>query len=175
MKCSSCGHENIAVIYTCEVCQHPLAVCAGDNERDLVSLIRDEPLAALHPVPVQAVAPDTAVGEVIQVLADRNIGCVLIVEGDKLVGIFSERDALRRIGTRYEQVVHEPIRDFMTPAPETLTMEDSIAFALNRMDNQGFRHVPVKQEERVAGIISIRDVIAYLMQQFPELTSQDHN
>ncbi len=175
MKCPACGHNSMEGVDECEVCQEPFTPGECETDRDLAHAIRDEPLATLNPIPVVAVPPSAPVAEAVRLLAERNIGCVLIIDDDELLGIFSERDALRRIGTQYEHVAKEPIRNYMTLAPETLTMDDSIAFALNRMDVNDFRHIPIECDGRIVGITSVRDVLAYITRQFPELSAHNHN
>jgi CBS domain-containing protein len=175
MRCPSCGYDNADGLLACEICHDPLTLsvgggCEGDGE--LAESVRVDPLATLNPVPAVTVPPTTTVAEAVRLLAEKNIGCLLVVWSDTLLGIFSERDVLMRIGTRYEELAGQPIRHFMTPAPETLTPEDSIAFALNRMDVNDFRHIPIERNEQVVGIISVRDVLAYVTQQFPELAAQ---
>ncbi len=173
MRCPACGHDNIDGLDACETCHETLMQLEpGEMEMALSQAIRNEPVAILEPAPALSVAPTTPVSEVVRLMAEKNIGCVLVVWADALLGIFSERDVLRRIGDRYRELAQEPIRHFMTPAPETLTMEDSIAFALNRMDINDFRHLPIEQNERVAGIISVRDVLAYITGHFPEFAIQ---
>jgi CBS domain-containing protein len=171
MRCSSCGYENNIETDLCESCHSTLSGPGCDADRELAEAISNEPLRALNPVSPVAVSPTTSVGEAIRLLAERNIGCVLVASGEDLLGIFSERDALRRIGNDYHDVVDRPISEFMTPAPQTLTLDDSIAFALNRMDINDFRHIPVQQDGRTVGIISVRDCIAYVTKHFPELSN----
>jgi signal-transduction protein with cAMP-binding, CBS, and nucleotidyltransferase domain len=169
MRCLSCGYENAPDIDLCEVCQEPVqSADLGNPDRELAEAISNEPLSVLNPVPALAVTLTTSVAEAIRLLAARNIGCVLVTSGEKLVGIFSERDALMRIGNHYHEVANRPVSEFMSPDPQTLTLSDSIAFALNRMDVNDFRHIPVEEDGRVVGIISVRDCLAYLTQHFPE-------
>jgi CBS domain-containing protein len=125
-------------------------------------------LADLNPAPPVCVPPTARVGEVVRLLAEKNIGCVLVVWCDALVGIFSERDALMKIGTRFDELADNPIRHFMTPAPETLSPDDTIAFGLNRMAVGDFRHIPIEEDEHPVGIVSIRDLLRYVTEQFPE-------
>jgi CBS domain-containing protein len=172
MRCPSCGYDNADGLLACEICHDPLIVFHGpESESELAESIRVDPLSALKPAPALTVPPTTTVAEAVQLMAEKNIGCLLVVLSGTLLGIFSERDVLRRIGTRYEELADRPIRDFMTPAPQTLTPEDSIAFALNRMDVNDFRHIPIERDEQIVGIISVRDVLAYITQQFPELAA----
>jgi len=170
MRCPSCGFENLAGADWCEGCKQPLAgeEPAGADaglERDL----RTDPVSLLRPARPITVSPNDAVGDVVRLLAERGIGCALVTWCDALVGIFTERDVLMKIGDRYAAMKDMPVRHFMTPVPESLASEDSIAFALNRMAVGGFRHVPIEKDERPVGIISVRDVLDYLARHFPEL------
>jgi signal-transduction protein with cAMP-binding, CBS, and nucleotidyltransferase domain len=173
MRCLSCGYENGPEIELCEICQEPVpAADLGNPDRELTEAISGEPLSVLGPVPAVAVSPATTVAEAIRLLAARNIGCVLVASADRLLGIFSERDALMRIGSKYFELADRPVSEFMTPDPQTLSMDDSIAFALNRMDVNDFRHVPVVMEGRVVGVISVRDCMAYITRHFAEFKSE---
>ena len=86
-----------------------------------------------------------------------------VIDEGQVVGIFSERDALVRINTEVSQARDRPIQDFMTPNPRVLDNEAKVAFATQRMDLGGYRHVPiVDQEGELQGIISARDILRYL-------------
>ncbi len=169
MECPYCGQHYIAGSDTCDACRQPLSdeVTPPDTPTDVEESLQYETLRALKPVRPLTVSPTTSVRETVQLLATNNIGAVLVVWVDALVGIFSERDALMKIGDRMQEVAHEPIRHFMTPAPETLSADDTIAFALNRMAIGGFRHIPIEANERPASIVSVRDVLRYLTDKFP--------
>ncbi|HSW44751.1 MAG TPA: CBS domain-containing protein [Phycisphaerae bacterium] len=171
MICPSCGHVNMAGAELCESCQGNLAdqKPAQAPAAVLEETIATDPVSLLRPVAPVTVEPCTRVREVVRLLAEHNIGCVLIVFCDALVGIFSERDLLMRIGDRLDELADTPIRHFMTPAPETLGPGDSIAFALNRMALCDFRHIPIEENERPSGIVSVRDILAYATRQFPEI------
>lgn len=173
MRCASCGYENLPEADLCEICQEPVqSADLGHPDRELVEAISGEPLSVLGPVPAVTVAPTTTVAEAIRLLAARNIGCVLVGSGDQILGIFSERDALMRIGNDYHDLADRPVSEFMSPDAQTLTLADSIAFALNRMDVNDFRHIPVVMDSGVMGIISVRDCLAYVTRHFPEFNSQ---
>lgn len=155
----------------CEACLNSLTTVEPDRrgKTGLERSIESDTVSLLSPAKPVTVPPTAPVREVVGLLTDKNIGCVLVVFCDALIGIFSERDVLIRIGDRFEEVANDPIRHFMTPAPETLSPQDSIAFVLNRMAVGGFRHVPIEVDERPIGIVSARDVLAYATQQFPEI------
>lgn len=173
MNCPYCGQEYIVGADLCEGCHQPLTdiVPSASSKTAFQKGIESSTLADLKPVPPITVSPSDKVGDVIRLLSERNIGCVLVVWCDALVGIFSERDVLLKIGTRIDELANEPIRHFMTPAPETLTAEDSIAFALNRMAVGDFRHIPIEADEKPVGIVSIRDVLGYLAEHFSEISA----
>lgn len=171
MKCPSCGHLNIDGEDLCQACRQPLTTVPspGVHKTFVEHRIETRPLLVVKPVPPLTVAPSETVRNVIALLAEKNIGCVLVVSGGEVVGIFSERDALTRIGTRMEECADQPIRLFMTPQPEQLTMQDTIAFALNRMALGDYRHIPIQDNGRPVGIVSVRDMIRFITEQFPEI------
>ena len=108
------------------------------------------------------VEPGAPVSLVLQLLVAHAVGCAVVVEDGEPVGIFSERDALLRLNVDAAEHGDRPISDFMTPNPQTLDIENKIAFALQRMDAGGYRHVPIMTDGVVSGIISVRDVLNYL-------------
>jgi len=166
--CPACGFNNTPGADVCEKCGSSLDFLSEPVPSSLVEerLLTDE-IRDLNPRKPLIVAPDARVGDVLQILVDQGIGCVLVVdphreEGDQLVGIFSERDALMRLGVRYADLLDRPISEFMTGTPETLSLGDKIAFALHKMDLGGYRHVPILDGKQIAGVISVRDIMRYL-------------
>lgn len=174
MECPYCGQLNMAGADICDSCHQPLTDEAPESSpsTEFEECLQKDVLASLNPVRPVTVSPTTTVREAVQLLANNNIGAVLVVWVDALVGIFSERDALLKIGDRIDEVAEEPIRHFMTPAPETLGSDDTIAYALNRMAVGDFRHIPIEQDEKPVGIISVRDMLRYLTDRFPKLVAE---
>ena len=74
-----------------------------------------------------------------------------------------------RLADRYADVSGEPVTEFMTPNPETLDVSSPIAYALNRMSTGDFRHLPVTNAGQLVGIISLRDVLGFLSEWYPDL------
>ncbi len=133
------------------------------GEVDLKKSIMTDKLSVLNPTLSVRISPDTKVKDVIQTMAEKRIGAVLIVEDSQLVGIFSERDMVRKIALQYDEVADNPIQEFMTPSPEKLSINHNLAFALNRMDVGDFRHIPITDDEnRPTGIVAVRDIIRYI-------------
>jgi predicted transcriptional regulator len=135
----------------------------------LDTTIFQEPIKILHRRAGHVGVPlGTSVGEAARVMKEHRIGCVLVEDGGKLVGVFTERDVLSKlVGTGCDpaKVVVDGV---MTRNPETLGPEDPIAFALQLMSVGGFRHIPLVDAERhPVGILSVKDIVEYLAEQFP--------
>ena len=161
--CPYCGAENIEGDDVCLECTQTLTemsvrVPGSSLEADLV---RDR-IDMLPPHSPLTVSPKDTVGAVLATMVDSRIGCVLVVEQGKMVGIFTERDALLRLNSNAAKLFDNPISAYMTPNPETIPARSKIAFALHKMDLGGYRHLPVLDGDKPVGVISIRDILAYL-------------
>jgi CBS domain-containing protein len=143
------------------------AEMGGRDAQRLGETILDAPIRALEPKPAATVPETATIREAIQVLLDHDVGAVLVVRGGKAVGIFTERDVLRRVATSgIDQ--SRPIADIMTRDPETLGPDDGIAFALNRMIVRGFRNIPIVDERGARfALLSLRDVVAFIVSLLP--------
>jgi CBS domain-containing protein len=140
-----------------------------ETSRKVDTRIFQEPIQALHLRAGRVAVPvGTSIGEAARVMKERRIGCVLVEEGGKLVGIFTERDILTKlVGTGYDPAKVQ-VDVVMTRNPETLTPDDPIAFAMQLMSVGGFRHVPlVDADRRPVGILSIKDIVDYLVEHIP--------
>jgi CBS domain-containing protein len=100
-------------------------------------------------------------------MLEREAGAVLVERGGRAVGIFTERDVLRRVvSTGIDQ--SRSVSEVMTPDPETLGPDDGIAFALNRMIVRGFRNIPIVDEAGVPlAVLSLRDLAAFIVSLLP--------
>ena len=161
--CPYCEAENIEGADECEKCGEALfdlsvRIPASSVEGDL---LRDR-IERLWPKSPSTVAPDALVGDVLRKMVDERIGCLMIVDKGKLVGIFSERDALMKLNVDASKSFKKPISQFMTSDPVTLETNDKIAYALHKMNMGGYRHVPILFDGKLAGVISIRDILRYL-------------
>jgi CBS domain-containing protein len=96
-------------------------------------------------------------GEAAKRMVARGVGAVLVMEGDRLEGILTERDLMRAVATGYSDDAR--VGDWMTRQPETVEASDATDHAASLMIHGGFRHLPVVDQGRVAGIISIRDLM----------------
>ena len=96
-------------------------------------------------------------GEAAKRMVARGVGAVLVMEGEKLEGILTERDLMRAVAGGYSEEAR--VSDWMTRHPETVDADDATGHAASLMIHGGFRHLPVVQGDRVVGIISIRDLM----------------
>ncbi len=103
------------------------------------------------------VAAGDHLGEAAKRMVARGVGAVLVMEGEKLEGILTERDLMRAVAGGYSEEAR--VSDWMTRHPETVDADDATGHAASLMIHGGFRHLPVVQGDRVVGIISIRDLM----------------
>ncbi|MCP5109286.1 MAG: CBS domain-containing protein [bacterium] len=142
---------------------------SGRQSKQLDNQALLRPISDLdYPESPLSVSTDTTVGDALDLMAELRIGAAIVQENGKLVGIFAERDALMK-GLYHGGHGDKPISDYMTPNPDCLTPDDSIALALNRMVQGGYRHVPLIAPDRTpVGILVMRDVVAHIVSHFAE-------
>src|SRR6478672_1112957 len=124
-----------------------------------------------------AVAPDCPVSEVLRLMNHRRIGSVLVVQDmDRLVGIFTERDLLRRVAVAVPGWRDYPVTDWMTPKPHVIGPDVGWDEAVGMMDKHRVRHLPVIEDGRLIGIVSTRLLMArrteYLNREVSERTTE---
>ncbi len=108
---------------------------------------------------VVTITPDATVRELVALLAEHNVGALVVSEdGERVSGIVSERDVVRRLRDD-EGVLDSPVSAIMTPEVRTCAAEDGLTDLMQTMTEHRIRHVPVVADERLTGIISIGDVV----------------
>ncbi len=115
---------------------------------------------------VVSVEPNATLSSVVALLAERRIGAVLILGVDRrIAGIVSERDIVRALAERGAAALDEPVSRIMTRQVSTATEGETISSIMERMTAGKFRHIPVVDQGRVVGIISIGDVVKHRLQE----------
>ncbi len=113
------------------------------------------------------VGPRATAAQALKTMNEHQIDAVLVTEGERVLGIFSIRDYLRK-EPYSDGGVDEPVTRSMTPDPECLTPDDTVALALNCMSQSGYRHVPlIRGGGSTVGMPRVRDVIEFLASFFP--------
>lgn len=165
MKCPSCGHENLEGADLCESCEEDLSALDGvQPTSEIERALMEEPIASVPPRQPVCVTTNISIYDVVRKMNQRRTGCVLVTDNDKLIGIATERDILYKASEKIDQDLTKlPIASIMTPDPETLSEDDTIAYALNRMAVGGFRHIPILKGDSIAGFLSVRDILKYLV------------
>ncbi|MGB4397869.1 MAG: CBS domain-containing protein [Daejeonella sp.] len=113
---------------------------------------------------IYSVNPDTSVLDALQVMMDKNISALLVMEGPELMGIFTERDYARKIILVGKSSKETPIADVMTSRLETVDMKTSIDQCMQIMTTRHIRHLPVVEDAKVAGMISIGDLVKFVIE-----------
>ncbi len=188
MNCPSCGHENIDGIDRCENCLAPfrqLDIPSADAAEGLARSVMEDNLGQLERDEPICVTPDTPALEVVRLMKHSNSGCALVVNGKKLVGIFTEHDALLKmtsdslvpppgrdpqtagvvVASESISTSAEPVANLMSANPETLKEEDSVAEALNKMSLGRYRHIPFRKSDGTYAVASIKSVLKYIAQE----------
>lgn len=114
---------------------------------------------------VVTIEPGASLAEAAKLLAEKRIGAVLILGADRrLVGVISERDIVQALAARGAAALGEPVSQTMTRRVETCNENETIGSIMERMTRGKFRHVPVVEQGRLVGIISIGDVVKHRLQ-----------
>jgi CBS domain-containing protein len=125
-----------------------------------------EPIGSLESTPFTTVEPKASLKDVYATMLKEGVGCVLVVKGPKMLGIFSERDVVLK--TLGDVPVDTPVEKVMTPDPMTATPKTTIGEAVEMMHSRGFRNLPILDDKkRPIGLLTVNRVIKYLAAMFP--------
>jgi CBS domain-containing protein len=108
---------------------------------------------------VWSIAPNKMVFDAIQLMADKNVGALPVVENDRLVGIISERDYTRKVILKGKSSKETPVRDIMTLELVTAHPADSVTECMHVMTEKRIRHLPVMEGAKMVGLVSIGDLV----------------
>ena len=163
MICPSCGYENMEGSDRCEECMTPLYYLESrpDTAQGLARSVMEDNLSQLEQE-FLGVAPDDSAADVVKRMNEARVGCALVLEGGRLVGIFTERDVLNKLAGNLAQAQTTSVKDLMSADPEVLQESDSVATALNKMSMGRYRHVPLKKADGTYAVTSIKHVLKYI-------------
>jgi CBS domain-containing protein len=115
---------------------------------------------------IQSVEPDARLAAAIKVLSERKIGAVLVMSKGQIEGILSERDIVRVLGERGAVVLDEPVSAVMTRKVVSCRQSDTVSGIMEMMTSGKFRHLPVVEDGRVVGLISIGDIVKWRVKEY---------
>ena len=165
MRCPVCGYDNLTGAEVCDNCGADLAgrdvpEAATSYRGPLLGEHLDELLHEVNVGEPDILDASADVDEAVQVMHTKGSDCVLVVQNGRLVGIFTDRDAVLKVAGRPAQ--RQPLADLMTRDPVVLRHDDTIAVAINKMAVGGFRHIPIVEGDRPVGLVAARDVFRHL-------------
>jgi len=126
----------------------------------------DRPVRSVMQRRLVKVPPQTSVRKAATLMADKNVGAVMVIDDDRLIGIFTERDAVFRVIARGLDTETTSLADVMTAAPHTVDPDKPFGYALLVMHDHGFRHLPVIENGRPIGIVSARSAMDPELEEF---------
>jgi CBS domain-containing protein len=112
-----------------------------------------------------SIAPDTSVYHALEIMVDKNVSALLVMENDKLAGIFTERDYARKVALKGKASKDTHIGDIMTSNLITVKPESTIEECMGLMSSKYIRHLPVVDGAKLVGIISIGDVVRHIIEE----------
>jgi CBS domain-containing protein len=115
---------------------------------------------------ILSVEPDAKLSAAVKILSERRIGAVLVMSGGRIEGILSERDIVRVLGERGAAALDEPVSAVMTRKVVSCREKDTVSSLMERMTSGKFRHLPVVEDDKVVGLISIGDVVKWRVKEF---------
>ncbi|HEY8205003.1 MAG TPA: CBS domain-containing protein [Pyrinomonadaceae bacterium] len=163
MLCPSCGYDNIEGADRCDECLTSLRYLdvPGARSQGLARSVMEDDLRELDQE-FLGVTSNTSALDVIDQMKRARVGCALVIDNDKLLGIFTERDVLNKLTGKRALDPGTPVKELMSPNPETLRETDSVAAALNKMSLGRYRHIPILKADGTYAVASIKHVLRYI-------------
>jgi CBS domain-containing protein len=129
--------------------------------------LKVESVSRLQPTPPLCLRAEQTVADAVARMRQAGVGCVLVMSGDRVCGIFTERDLMRRVLAK-GQPLGVPLSGCMTADPVVVYPSESIGAAVRRMEEGGYRHLPVVDPAgRPLGVLSVKRIVHYLAEHFP--------
>ena len=136
-------------------------------EEDHMNIVRQ--LLQMKGNDVWGIAPETSVYQALRMMADKNVGALVVLEGEKVVGIMSERDYARKVVLKGKASRDVPVNEIMTQNVISVHPDQTVEECMDLMTNKHIRHLPVIEDDRLVGMISIGDVMRDILYRQREL------
>jgi CBS domain-containing protein len=133
---------------------------------DLARNLKIDSVSRLNPTPPHRVEPGQSVAQAVALMREKKVGCLLVCQDDRVVGIFTERDLMRKVLAPGKPLTL-PVADFMTPDPVQVHRKEPIGAVIRRMEEGGYRHLPVVDDAgRPVGVLSVKRIVHYLVEHY---------
>lgn len=163
MLCPVCRHDNFEGEDYCENCGADLgSTDVPESALEFEGRLLGEHLDALGLTRPAVVAPTEPVRAALDRMRADGVDCLLVMSEGRLVGIFTERDAVLKVAGRNAAAFD--VRDVMTEDPVVLRHDDTLAVAINKMAVGGFRHIPIVDGGTPTGVVAARDVFRHILE-----------
>jgi CBS domain-containing protein len=163
MKCPACGFDNIEGADRCEDCLAPFRdLDIPQPVEGLQAHLMMDPVRKVYSEAPGTVSSNDPMVRAVELMRSYRSGCVPVVDEGKLKGILSEVDILFKLDPSNPDLLQKKVSMFMTPKPEVLSEDSTIAHALHSMSIGGYRHLPVVRNGQLVGILSAKDILRYL-------------
>lgn len=134
---------------------------------DLTKILKIDSVSCLNPPPPLCAQQKQTVAEALNAMRAAHVGCVVVCDGDRMVGILTERDIVRRV-LAARKPLSTRIDACMTPNPVGVRRKEPVIAAIKRMEEGGYRHLPVIDEaDKLVGVLSVKRIVHYLVEHFP--------
>jgi CBS domain-containing protein len=134
---------------------------------ELARNLKVDSVSRLHATAPLRVAPEQTIADAVRLMREHRVGCLLVCRDDRLLGVFTERDLMRRVLSA-GLPLSTPVADCMTRDPVVVGPKEPIGAAVRRMEEGGYRHLPVVDEiGRPLGVLSVKRIVHYLAEHFP--------
>lgn len=134
---------------------------------ELARNLRVDSISRLVPTPPRQMEATQKIAEAVELMREERVGCMLVCENGRLVGVFTERDLMCRV-LGVGKSLTRPLKEVMTPEPITVQPKETIRAAIKKMQIGGYRHLPVVDENhRPVGVLSVKRIVHYLVEHYP--------
>jgi signal-transduction protein with cAMP-binding, CBS, and nucleotidyltransferase domain len=162
MLCPTCRHDNFEGDDSCANCGADLMTSdTPESAMDYRDTILGEHIESLGVGGFHTAEPTLGVADAIRQMHLAGTDCLLVVDDGRLVGIFTDRDAVVKAADKRLALFN--VGDFMTPDPVVLRPEDTLAVAIHKMAVGEFRHIPIVDDGRPIGVVAAADVFRHLV------------
>ena len=147
----------------------PTVAAHAANQSDASPRVREDKVSLMETDDYVCIQPSTPLSAALDEMKKDEGGCAIVCEGDRIVGIFTERDLLTKV-IGQDVDLSGPVSQWMSPIVGTLSPDATIGEAVQMMNDKSYRNIPLVKDGKLVGSVSVFDVISYLAESYPKTT-----